>query len=371
MSTIDIVIPVHSLSRPIARAVRSVLADRVDGASAVVVCHNIDAGEIRTRLGTVAEDPAVRILVLNDDTNSPAAPRNLGITRSSARYLGFLDSDDELQPGALAVLAAELSAKPDLVVGQMYVEGSGRALAPVPRLARFDRLDPVRDLLNYRTTLQGTLVRTAVLQNADCPKFDESFRVGEDIGIGLYVWNHASHIRYVSAPSGYYLHGDATDRVTQEQHSPGVLFSPVRSVVRLPALEALKRRKRQAIAVKLMRRHVLDFLIAQLRAGRSISEFLPEAAATLNELLQFAPGSRGFFQRREAQAIDAIRAEDAAGFERAMRAIDAASFRSKLIPANPLRTFAAEAFLMRGRRSRALTELLDEEAGDSSAGSAA
>lgn len=371
MTTIDIVIPVHSASRPISRAVRSVLADDASDVTAVVVCHNIHVDVVRAQLGALADHPAVRFESLSDETRSPAAPRNYAIARSAADYVGTLDSDDEFQPGAITAWSAELVHRPDVVVGQMHFDGSGRHLAPVPRVRSFDQLDVVQDLLNYRTTLLGTLVRTEILRGDACPGYAEDYRTGEDIAIGLFVWNSARSLRYVTARPGYFVHNDATDRVTGETYSAAQVFAPVRAAVQVPAISALGRRKRQAIAVKLMRRHVLDFLITQLRAGRSISEFLPEAAATLNELLQFAPGSRGFFQRREAQAVDAIRAEDAAGFERAMRAIDAASFRSKLIPSNPLRTFAAEAFLMRGRRSRALTELLDEEAGDSSAGSAA
>lgn len=355
MVSIDIVIPVHSPVRPIARAVGSVLADSVPGVSAIVVCHNTSRDEIAQQLGVLAEHPSVRLLELADSTRSPAAPRNYAVAQSEAEYVGFLDSDDEIHSGALKAWATELKGEPDLVIGQLFLGNSGRSLAPVPRPARFDNLDAVRDLLNYRTTLQGVLVRTDLIMRDDCPGYDVRFRIGEDIGTGLFVWNYAKSVRYSTYPRGYLLHEDGADRVTSEINDSHDIFAPVRSAVRIRALTDLPRRRRQAVAVKLVRRHVIEYLAALQRLGRCTSDSMAEGAATISVLLAYAPGTVGYLHRGEAGLVAALQTGNLERFTEAVRALDSMPYRQKLIARNPLRSLAPESFVVRGRRARQLS----------------
>ncbi|WP_084767192.1 glycosyltransferase family 2 protein [Leucobacter komagatae] len=359
MATIEIIIPVHAATRPVERAVASVLADGVPEVSAVVVCHNLSRAEVAARLGRLAALPSVRFEELHDGSDTPAAPRNYAIFRSTADYVGFLDSDDELQPGAMAGWAAELGGSPDVLVGQLHVEGAGRMLAPLPRLGHFDRLDPVRDLLNDRTTLQGVLVKASVLHSPESPGYDESYRVGEDIAIGLYVWNCAKQIRYARTLPGYLLRNDASDRLTAERTEPKTLFDPLTSVVGHSTLAALSSRRRRAIAVKLLRRHVLGFLISRHRSGGNVESAFPAAGAVLDVLMAYGPGAIGYFQRGEARAIAAIRRGDEEAWNEAVSSMSSTPVWGKLVPLNPLRVLSPQAYLVRGRRSRRLAMYIE------------
>lgn len=354
MVSIDVIIPVHSPARPIERAVRSVLADRVEGARAVVVCHNTSRAGIAEKLGALAEHGSVRVLELADGSRSPAAPRNFAVAQSEADYVGFLDSDDELHAGALSAWVVELTSGPELVIGQLFLENSGRSLAPVPRPGRYRGLHAVRDLLNYRTTLQGVLVRTELVQHAECPGYDEQFRTGEDIAVGLFVWNHARTIRYSTYSGGYLLHEDGDDRVTSEPNEPSDVFAPVRASVRLPYLTRLPLRRRQAVAVKLVRRHVIDYLAALQRAGLCTPEAVAEGRIAIAELLAYATGTLGFLHRGEAGLVAALQTGEADNFASAILAMDSMAYRQKLIAKNPLRSFSPESFFVRGRRARQL-----------------
>ncbi len=349
--SIDIVIPIHNPERPIARAVGSVLSSPKN-VSAIVVCHGIPAAAVEARLGPIAGDERVRIIEYADGVPSPAGPRNAGIEAAAAEFVGFLDSDDEYEPGALASWSAELSADNDLLIGQLIWDSAGRIAAPAPRRNRFSGLDPVRDLLNYRTAPQGLLVSSKLLRAPSCPGYLNGFATGEDIALGLYLVNTARSIRYSRESAGYHLHEDGADRVTAAPVLGDEVFAPLRAALRVPALRGLPRRRRQAIAVKLVKHQVLGYLSALANGGGLARDHLVSAQEAVDELLRFGPGTLGYLSWGEARCIRAISSMRPAIFAQRLQRLQAASFYFRLIPRNPFRTFAPEALFIRARRSR-------------------
>ena len=98
---VDVTIAVHSASRPIRRAVASVLDGTEAPVRVIVVAHNIDPAIIRDNLGDLATDDRVLMLDLQDGIRSPAGPMNAGFANSTAPFIALLGSDDEFAPGAL------------------------------------------------------------------------------------------------------------------------------------------------------------------------------------------------------------------------------------------------------------------------------
>ena len=97
---VDLVIAVHTPTRPIARAVRSALsAGR--SARVTVVCHNVDRADIAAVLDGLADDDRVRLIELRDGLFSPSGPFNAGLDAADATWVSIMGSDDELEPGAL------------------------------------------------------------------------------------------------------------------------------------------------------------------------------------------------------------------------------------------------------------------------------
>lgn len=349
--SIDIVIPIHNPERPIARAVRSVLSSP-ENVSAIVVCHGISSAIVEAKLGPMAGDARVRFIEYADGIPSPAGPRNAGVEAAAAEFVGFLDSDDEYEPGALASWSAELSVGDDLLIGQLIWDSAGRIAAPAPRRNRFVDLDPVRDLLNYRTAPQGLLASRELLRAPSCPGYLSGFATGEDIALGLYLVNTARSIRYSREIAGYHLHEDAADRVTAAPLLEVDAFAPLRAALRVPALRGLPRRRRRAIAVKLLKHQVLGYLNALAAADGLARDHLVAAQAAVDELLGFGPGTLGYFSWGEARCIRAIFSEKPVHFTQCLERLQATSFYFRLIPRNPLRTFAPEALFIRARRSR-------------------
>lgn len=382
-TTVDIVIPVHRRERPILRAVKSVLAAQHEAVRALVVCHNIGADEIgaelvSAELGDLTEHPRVRLLELRDGIPSPAGPLNCGLRHSEADYVGFLGSDDEFEPGVLDAWVGELSGSPDLLIGQLSSDGAGRIMAPAPRIGRFAGLDPVADLLNYRTAPVGLLARREFIAESGVrgggsgdagsgpssggrgpsPGFREGFRVGEDIALGLFLWNYAGDIRYSRCASGYLIREDGPDRVTGVPLPPAEILAPVRDAVGLPVIRALSRRRRQAIAVKLLRHQVLELLKAKHRAGILDEALLTVAADTAEELLAFAPGAGGFFNVPDARMLRAVRDRVLGDFVAAVERAENLPYQRKLVSVNPLHTLAPESFYVRARRTRLVPQHL-------------
>lgn len=349
--SIDIVIPVHTTGRPVERAVRSVVAARSDGTRAIVVCHNVAASAIAGRLGELATHDRVVMLELNDRIYSPAGPLNEGMRCAEAEYVGFLGSDDELMPGSLDAWAEELVARPDVLIGQIVAERSGRVFTPAPRPGRHTGLDPVRDLLNLRTAPVGVLARRKLLHDARCPGFRRGFRTGEDLALGLYLWNSAGAIAYSRAPEGYYVHEDGPDRVTAGAVDLSTVVAPLRDALDLPVLTSLPKRRRQSIGVKSLR-HQLQYWRTALGQGALDEDALRTASDAARLLRRFAPGVLGFFARCDARAIKAVLRNDLPGFENALERADSTHYVRKLVPLNPFRALAPEAFFVSARRHR-------------------
>jgi glycosyltransferase involved in cell wall biosynthesis len=104
-SLASVVIPVHDGARFLADALRSV-ADQHLELEVVVVDDGStdDSARIARDLGATC---------IRQPQSGPAAARNAGIAASSAPYLAFLDADDLMTPGAMALLLAHLDAHPE------------------------------------------------------------------------------------------------------------------------------------------------------------------------------------------------------------------------------------------------------------------
>lgn len=105
---VSVVIPTHNRAALVDRCVRSLRQSGVEGLEIIVVD---DGGSDDTE--AVVNGQATYLRQANA---GPAAARNNGFSRSSGRYVGFIDSDDEWTGEASRRLVAQLDANPDVDV---------------------------------------------------------------------------------------------------------------------------------------------------------------------------------------------------------------------------------------------------------------
>ncbi|WP_269937165.1 glycosyltransferase family A protein [Arthrobacter sp. HY1533] len=277
-----VVIAVHTAQRPLSRAIESCLSPSLAGkVKVLVVCHNIDMAAIKANVA-LPSDADISYLQLDDGLSSPAGPKNMGLAHCSTPYVLVLDSDDYLEPGALAQwLELLVSSKVDGVIAPLKRQGGGVIRTPRARLLRGSSLDPVKDQLAYATAPRG-LWSMELLESIGF-RYTPGLRTAEDLDAGLRLWFSGAKLEFPWQGPHYVLGEDALDRVTADVLP---LAEEFRAVLALDQawLSSLSASQRQSIAAKLLRIHLLGALLRRGPGGdwpepdrRAVHQFVVRA----------------------------------------------------------------------------------------------
>lgn len=272
---VTVVIPVHQLDRPVTRAVASALAAGVPGhVKVLVVCHGIAADDVRKRLSELPQEH-LELLEFADGIPSPAGPKNAGLKTAATRYVAFLDSDDFLAENALSQWVRQAdSSQADAVLAPLRTQGGTTIRSPRLRLLRTGALHPVRDRVAYRTAPLGIL-RLSTLRRLGL-RFTEGLRSGEDMEFSLRLWFSGGRIEMGRGGGTYVVGEDAVERVTGQMLPLREEFRAILGVATADWVRELRPSARHAIAVKILRIHVLS---AMYRRGGSFPWSADDRAA--------------------------------------------------------------------------------------------
>lgn len=300
---VDVIIPVHTDRRPIARATASVLATATVEARVNVVCHNVEVELIRAALGEWSGHPAVRLLTLEDGIGSPAGPINAGLDAATAEFTALLGSDDEYESGAIdAWVAVARRDGADVVIPPLRSAPDGPTKSPPTRPWRSRRLDGVRDRLAYRTVQLG-LIRRDRFPNV---RMTTGLRSGEDVIQGAALWYSDASISLLRRGPGYLIHEDAPEQRVSSTPKPAEESLRFLDAVLDPAfVQRLDPAQREAFAVKLLRTHVMDILGAALQTG-SRPDDLDAVKAAVQRILDLAPSAIGIVSHRDARILRGV-----------------------------------------------------------------
>lgn len=301
---VDVIIPIHTAERPIARAVASVLTATSADTRANVVCHNIDPALIRTALGDWNSHPGVRVLSVRDGINSPAGPINAGLDAATAEFTSLLGSDDEYESGAVdAWLRIARRDTADVVIPPLRTTAGGATKSPPTRPGRSRRLDGVRDRLAYRTVQLGLVRRDRFPHLRMTPGLTS----GEDVIQGATLWYSGASISMLRKGPGYLIHEDSPGQRVSTAPKPAAESLRFLDAVLDPTFTArLTEPQHEAFAVKLLRTHIMDVLGAALEGGASRDDLdaLREASS---RILQLAPRAISLLSRRDASILRGLR----------------------------------------------------------------
>lgn len=300
---VDVSIAVHSASRPIARAVRSVIEHTVAPVRVTVVAHNIDPEIITTNLGDLASDQRVRVLSLRDGIGSPAGPFNLGLAQSTAAFAVIMGSDDELEPGAVdSWLTLQRSTGAGFVIARMAHRDRADAAHPPVRPLRRRRLDGRKDRLSYRSAALGLISRKAF---GDL-RFTQGLASGEDIAFVTQIWFSGQRIAFDRTGPAYLEREDATDRVSFTLRSVSDDFAFLDDVLGAPWYKSLDGRQREALAIKFLRAHVFDAIGNRLTPEAYTDEALNDLTSVVRRITGMAPKVERLLSRSDRRLLASV-----------------------------------------------------------------
>lgn len=359
-ASVDVVIPIHSATRPLYRAVSSVLDRTAASVSVIVVVHNIDVGIIRGLLGAFRDDERVRLIELHDGIPSPAGPLNAGLDAATAPYVCVMGSDDEFEAGAIdSWLALARATSAAMVIPMVYRVGRGYDAFPPVRPGRTRNLDPVKDRLSYRSAPLG-LIERARLGNL---RFTEHLKSGEDLPFTVHAWFSGHPLAFDGHGPAYLEHPDATDRVSSGGRTVDEDFAFLSHIIDTPWFSRLSLREREAVVIKIIRTQVFDAIANRLPDDRWTAEEWDGLKAVLRRLYAAAPGAQKHLSRVDRDVLDRL-LDDEPDREELLRLIpERWHYRSvrALTPRNPfrvldrqgpLRTLYAGVRLMQSRAVR-------------------
>lgn len=198
MKTISVIIPAYNAEKTINRCISSVLNQSYPDFELLV----IDDGSRDKTVSLVGEYCAKdsRIRLIGQENGGVSAARNLGISQAQGDGFLFLDSDDELEPGALLSLRSAMNAYgADLVYGG-YTKVVGARETKVREFPEewFGLVHSSRDFLPLLLSLDGNTPMTSVwriLFKAETVRnavalFPLGVKMGEDYNFLLDLLNY-------------------------------------------------------------------------------------------------------------------------------------------------------------------------------------
>ena len=142
---ISVVLPVHNRADVLARAIESVLAQRLREFELVIVDDG--STDYSVRVAKSFSDDRIKLVELGENRGGNVA-RNAGVRAASAPLIAFLDSDDAYLPEKLAIVVAEFDKSPKL---ELLVDSF---IKVQPNGARVVRKNPViHDRETFRRAL--------------------------------------------------------------------------------------------------------------------------------------------------------------------------------------------------------------------------
>ncbi len=128
MPEISIIIPVYNREEYLAPGIKSITGQSFNDFEVILV----DDGSKQPCAAECDRLAALdnRIKVIHTENGGPSKARNTGIKAASGRYIMFVDSDDELENGALEGISAEIhQGFPDIVIGNInYISANGNTI---------------------------------------------------------------------------------------------------------------------------------------------------------------------------------------------------------------------------------------------------
>ncbi len=204
MQTVTVVIPTHDRAFLIAQTIQCVLNQTWNDFEVIVVDNG--SRDNTRAVVTGINDSRIRY-IYQDDTGSPAGPRNTGILQAEGRYVALLDDDDIWYPHKLARVMEVFGRDPSLDVVCHYEYERRRG-----EIGRMFRHGPGESDMYARLLLRGnclsgsaTTVKTQVLREAGGFREGPEYFEIEDYDLWLRLARMGKRFGFLEEPLGEFV----------------------------------------------------------------------------------------------------------------------------------------------------------------------
>lgn len=135
MMKVTVIIPIYNVAPFVADCIRSVMCQTWQGPLECILVDDCGTDDSMAVVDRTLQDYQGKVdfrIIRHEHNRGLSAARNTGIDAATGDYVYFLDSDDEVTPDCIDVLAAPLAATHyDLTVGDYRLVGSGMQKIPL------------------------------------------------------------------------------------------------------------------------------------------------------------------------------------------------------------------------------------------------
>lgn len=206
MRKVSIIIPIYNAQEEIRKAVDSVLAQTENNIEVILV----DDGSKDESLAICQEYASkdTRVVVIHQENAGVSVARNKGLEVATGDYVGFVDSDDWIEPGMYERLLIEANAAgADVVMCDattVYEDGTAQA-DTITQLSKNSILEKSDFTPSLLLEMAGSACRCIYskyiygdkLPNACGIRFPLGVKFSEDRIFNLYAFGNANKVSYI------------------------------------------------------------------------------------------------------------------------------------------------------------------------------
>lgn len=203
---ISVIIPVYKVEECIKRCVRSITTQTYKNLEILLVDDGSPDGSGKICDNLAVEDS--RIKVIHTKNGGAAKARNIGLDNASGDYIGFVDSDDYIEPDMYELLLKSLKEnKTDIsCVGIIREDGEGKnkhVIRCAPKKTIYNDEDVFREILLLRNVGSSLYTKLYTRQCWDSIRLVEG-EINEDMKIMFELYSRKTMV-HIGKPMYHYI----------------------------------------------------------------------------------------------------------------------------------------------------------------------
>lgn len=215
----SVVVPVYNKEPHISRAIKSVLSQSFKDFELIIICDpSTDNSNVEVKKFS---DPRISVYYRQQPGPGGYAARNLGVEKSKAKWVCFLDADDEWLYDHLEVKAKYISLFPDIdIISGTWVK-KNKGYEQLDEFSLYHKDNVILDTLSYirfevdnkRAIFTSTLsIKRQLI--SDNPFPSGKINMGGDVDTWIRCVFYAKKVYFINRVLAYY-HTDSVAMVTK------------------------------------------------------------------------------------------------------------------------------------------------------------